>query len=93
MTYIFNMHEAKTNLSKLVQLVLAGEEVQIARDGNPVVNIIPAKENKRPKFGEFEPIYADIPEGFDFDEPDVDWDEIFLTKERNLKSREIDAVK
>lgn len=34
-----NMHEAKSQLSKLVQAVLDGEEVIIARNGVPAVRI------------------------------------------------------
>ena len=34
-----NMHEAKSQLSKLVQAVLDGEEVIIARNGIPAVRI------------------------------------------------------
>ena len=34
-----NMHEAKSRLSKLVQSVLDGEEVVIARNGVPVVRL------------------------------------------------------
>jgi prevent-host-death family protein len=36
-----NMHEAKTNFSKLVELALAGEEVVIARHGKPLVKLVP----------------------------------------------------
>ena len=36
-----NIHEAKTNLSKLIRLAEAGEEVIIARDGVPVVRLMP----------------------------------------------------
>ena len=35
-----NMHEAKTNLSRLVAAALAGEEVILARDGNPLVRLV-----------------------------------------------------
>lgn len=35
------MHEAKTNLSKLVERVEAGEEVVIARAGKPVARLAP----------------------------------------------------
>jgi prevent-host-death family protein len=35
------IHEAKTNLSKLIKKVLAGEEVIIARGNEPVVKLIP----------------------------------------------------
>lgn len=41
MARIYNMHEAKTQLSRLVQLVLAGEEVLIGRAGEPVVKLVP----------------------------------------------------
>lgn len=34
------MHEAKTNLSKLVARAEAGEEVVIARNGKPVARIV-----------------------------------------------------
>ncbi|MBX3144065.1 MAG: type II toxin-antitoxin system Phd/YefM family antitoxin [Trueperaceae bacterium] len=36
-----NMHEAKTQLSKLVERALDGEEVVIARAGKPVVKLVP----------------------------------------------------
>ena len=42
------MHEAKTHLSKLVNDAAAGEEIVIARAGNPVARLVgyetPAKE-------------------------------------------------
>ncbi len=36
-----NMHEAKTNLSRLVERALAGEEIVLARAGTPVVRLVP----------------------------------------------------
>jgi prevent-host-death family protein len=36
-----NMHEAKTQLSQLVERALNGDEVIIARHGKPVVRLIP----------------------------------------------------
>ena len=35
-----NMHEAKTQFSKLIARVEAGEEIDIARDGQPVACIV-----------------------------------------------------
>ena len=35
------MHEAKTQLSKLVERAEAGEEVVIARNGKPVARLVP----------------------------------------------------
>jgi prevent-host-death family protein len=38
---IYNVHEAKTHFSKLLELVLNGEEVVIAKAGKPVARILP----------------------------------------------------
>jgi prevent-host-death family protein len=38
-----NIHHAKTNLSKLIFRVEAGEEVVIARDGKPVAKLVPVE--------------------------------------------------
>lgn len=35
------MHEAKTQLSKLVERAQAGEDVVIARNGTPVARLVP----------------------------------------------------
>ena len=35
-----NIHDAKTNLSKLIAAVESGEEVIIARSGTPVVRLV-----------------------------------------------------
>jgi prevent-host-death family protein len=36
-----NVHEAKSQLSKLIERAEAGEEVVIARNGRPVVRLVP----------------------------------------------------
>ena len=41
------MHEAKTKLSQLVERVEAGEEIIIARNGKPVVRLVPVKSENR----------------------------------------------
>jgi prevent-host-death family protein len=38
---IFAVHEAKTNLSKLIERTEAGEEVIIARGDKPAVRLVP----------------------------------------------------
>ncbi len=48
-----NVHEAKTNLSRLIANALAGEEVIIARDGHPVVRLVPCRSGARPIEGGF----------------------------------------
>jgi len=35
------MHEAKTNLSQLVERAEAGEDIVIARNGTPVARLVP----------------------------------------------------
>lgn len=39
------VHAAKTNLSKLIEAALAGEEVVIAKGKRPVVRIVPIPQN------------------------------------------------
>jgi prevent-host-death family protein len=47
MQKMVNIHEAKTHLSRLLTLVMAGEEVIIAKAGKPVARLVPIGE--RPK--------------------------------------------
>jgi len=42
-----NIHEAKTNLSRLLERVALGEEVIIAKAGKPVAKLVPV--STRPK--------------------------------------------
>jgi prevent-host-death family protein len=41
-----NVHEAKTQLSRLLQQVAAGEEITIANRGTPVARLVPAERPK-----------------------------------------------
>jgi prevent-host-death family protein len=44
----FGMHEAKTNLSQLVERASAGEDIVIARNGKPMARLVPiAQANSR----------------------------------------------
>ena len=38
---VVNIHDAKTNLSRLIELASAGEEVIIAKAGKPVARLTP----------------------------------------------------
>lgn len=42
-----NLHEAKTNLSKLVDLVAQGEEVIICKAGHPVAKLVAISHEKK----------------------------------------------
>ena len=44
MTVQVNVQEAKTRLSQLLAAAESGEEVVIARDGHPVVRLVPTGE-------------------------------------------------
>jgi prevent-host-death family protein len=47
-----NIHQAKTELSKLVERAEAGEEVLIARAGKPVAKLVPLNRRRgRRKLG------------------------------------------
>ena len=54
---VFNIHDAKTQFSKLVELVAAGEEVVIAKSGKPVARLVSFQERgKRRRLGSYEPM-------------------------------------
>ena len=40
----FNVHDAKTHFSKLLDKVLEGEKVVITRNGTPVAELVPARK-------------------------------------------------
>ena len=66
----FNVHEAKTHLSRLVEAAEGGEEIVIARNGRPVARLVPLEATPRPRFigsmrGEFV-----VPDDFDALLPD-----------------------
>lgn len=73
MSEIVNMHAAKSNLSKLVERVLAGETVTIAKNGEPVVDMV-IHQPKVVKFG-FAKDLIWIQPGYDLDapDPDINW--------------------
>jgi prevent-host-death family protein len=41
-----NIYEAKTHLSLLIGEALGGEDVVVARNGKPLVRLVPVKERK-----------------------------------------------
>ena len=63
-----NVHEAKTNYSKLLERARAGEEIVLAKDGVPVARMVPyeaPKPKKRVPGGW--PELANIPDSVWFD--------------------------
>lgn len=49
MTETVNMHQAKSTLSRLVERALAGEDVVIARNGEPLVRLVPVPKERKPR--------------------------------------------
>lgn len=65
-----NIHQAKTELSRLVERAEAGEEVVIARAGKPVAKLVPlTKVGKRRKLGLLDGRFK-IPDDFNAALPD-----------------------
>lgn len=71
------MHEAKTRLSELVELVLKGQRVVIARSGVPVADIVAHREGAVPRQGGQWRGRARIADDFDAPLPEID--ELFCT--------------
>jgi len=68
-----NVHQAKTNLSKLIQKVIDGEEVIIAKGNKPVVKLV-LVDNLKPK-RQLGTAKGKIKISEDFDEPLDDFKE------------------
>ena len=58
-----NLHEAKTNLSRLVASALAGDEVLIAKAGVPKVKLVPLPPPEGRKLGVLKGQYV-VPDSF-----------------------------
>lgn len=51
MATIVNVHEAKTQLSRLLERVMEGEEFVLAKAGKPYARLVPLEEKKARKPG------------------------------------------
>ena len=62
---VFNVHDAKTHLSRILERVAQGEEIIIAKSGRPVAKLVRlAAEPRKPGR-----LKGRIRVGADFDEP------------------------
>ena len=77
---IANIHEAKSQLSKLVEQAMNGEEVIIARAGTPMVRLVPIHPDASPRVGgqwkgririaeDFDALPDDIAAAFGIEQP------------------------
>ena len=76
---IFNIHEAKTNLSKLIEKTLNGEEIIIAKAGKPVISLNSYKEKLKPRKLGLWKGKVFIPD--DFDDEDEEINKLFYEGE------------
>ncbi len=70
------MHEAKSQLSRLVDLAEGGEEVIIQRSGRPAARLV-AVQRRRPVAEAFGTLRGQIELADDFDELPADFAEYF----------------
>ena len=68
---IANIHEAKTNLSKLIEAALAGKDVLIARAGEPVVKLISYKPEVEKRVPGALKGKSFVPDDFDDKDPEI----------------------
>ncbi|MDA2976537.1 MAG: type II toxin-antitoxin system Phd/YefM family antitoxin [Actinomycetota bacterium] len=66
-----NMHEAKTQFSKLAKLVESGEQVFVARNGKVIMKMVPLRAGERTAPGNFSVIRGTM--GYISDE---EWDKL-----------------
>lgn len=71
---IVNISEAKTNLSKLIDMVYHGQEVVIAKNNLPIVELVIHKPKRKRVLGLLEGEFK-VPD--DFNEESVDIDGMF----------------
>ena len=58
------VHEAKTRLSELLRLIDGGQEIEIARGGEPVAKLVPIRSRETRRLGIDEGVFA-VPDDFD----------------------------
>ena len=63
------VHEAKTRMSELLRLVDSGQEIEIARGGEPVAKLVPFHPRETRRLGIDRDVYT-VPDDFDAPLPD-----------------------
>ena len=70
-----NVYDAKTNLSRLLERVEAGEEIVIARNGRPIARLVPEQRRREPRTPGS--LKGKIWMSDDFDAPDPELEDLF----------------
>jgi prevent-host-death family protein len=68
---ISNISETKAHLSQLINRVLAGDEVIIAKGNEPLVKMIPIHQDTSPRIGGQWAGFVEIGEKFEFTEQEL----------------------
>lgn len=81
MSDVVNIHEAKTHFSKLIERVLAGEEITIAKAGKPVARLsaIVERPKRRTPGNDSVVIHPN------FDDPVPEWDPDYMHPEDPMR--------
>ncbi|MBA3605634.1 MAG: type II toxin-antitoxin system prevent-host-death family antitoxin [Acidimicrobiia bacterium] len=66
---VVGVHEAKTHLSRLLERVVIGEEIDISRRGEIVARLVPVREHGRRQLGAHRDLVV-IHDDFDDPRPD-----------------------
>ena len=66
-----NIHEAKTQLSKLLTLIASGEEVTICRYGQPTARLVPFRAPAGKRQGGKDRGLFTVPDDFDDEIPEI----------------------
>ena len=81
----YNIHEAKTHLSRLLEAVAAGEEVVIAKAGKPIAKLVPAGAPTAPRtLGALAGQVTEAPDAWD---PDPTLEALFYGESDEPKRR------
>ena len=76
-----NIHEAKTHFSKLIERVLAGEDITIARAGKPVARLSAIQERPRRRVPGNDAVVIHP----NFDDPIPEWDPDYMHPEDPMR--------
>ena len=76
-----NIHEAKTQLSRLIERSLAGDEVIIAKAGKPLIRLVAVETKRAREFGFAKDFVSDKP-GWEKRMTQVEADEFLGARKR-----------
>ncbi|HUQ78296.1 MAG TPA: type II toxin-antitoxin system Phd/YefM family antitoxin [Patescibacteria group bacterium] len=78
---VVNIHDAKTHFSKLIERVLAGEEITIARAGKPVARLSAIVDRPRRRVPGNDAVIIHP----NFDDPIPEWDPDYMHPEDPMR--------